>query len=65
MRSKYGEYPEYHTSLDDLKNVVSKEGLEGMDVIKRFLEAIEENKKYKVSILCEPQMSKRDFIQIC
>ncbi len=62
LRTKYGEYPEYHTSLDDLKNVVSKEGLEGgYEVIKKALEAIERNKKYKVSFLCEPQMSKRNL----
>jgi aminopeptidase-like protein len=60
LRTKYGEYPEYHTSLDDLENVVTKEGLEGgYQAIKKALEAIEKNKKYKVNVLCEPQMSKR------
>lgn len=60
LRSKYGKYPEYHTSLDDLDKVVTPKGLDGgYWSIRRALEAIEKNKKYKVSILCEPQMSKR------
>ena len=59
-RTKYGEYPEYHTSLDDLGNVVTSEGLNGgYWAIRRAIEAIEKNKKFKVKILCEPQMSKR------
>jgi aminopeptidase-like protein len=60
LRTKYGKYPEYHTSLDDLKNVVTPEGLNGgYWVIKKAIEAIERNKKYKVSVICEPQMGKR------
>jgi aminopeptidase-like protein len=60
LRTKYGKYPEYHTSLDDLKNVVTPEGLNGgYWAIKKAIEAIERNKKYKVSVMCEPQMGKR------
>ena len=60
MRSKYGKYPEYHTSLDNLKNVVTPEGLDGgYWAIRRAIEAIEKNKKFKVKVFCEPQMGKR------
>ncbi len=60
MRTKYGEYPEYHTSLDDLKNVVTAKGLDGgYWALRRSLEAIEKNKKYKITVLCEPKLDKR------
>jgi aminopeptidase-like protein len=60
LRTKYGKYPEYHTSLDDLKNVVTPEGLNGgYCVIKKAIEAIESNKRYRASVMCEPQMGKR------
>ena len=60
MRTKYGEYPEYHTSLDNLKTVVTINGLKGgYEAIKCALETIENNKYPKIKIFCEPQLSKR------
>jgi aminopeptidase-like protein len=61
MRSKYEEYPEYHTSLDDL-NFVTQKGLEGgLLALKRSINVIEENGYFKTTVLCEPQLGKRDL----
>lgn len=60
LRTKFEEYPEYHTSLDDLESVVTPKGLNGgYWVLRKAIEAIEKNKIYKTTILCEPHMSKR------
>ena len=59
MRSKYGTYDEYHTSLDDL-NFISPEGLSGsMEAYLLTISFIEENKKLKSLVLCEPKLDKR------
>ena len=64
LRTKYGQYPEYHTSLDNLKDVVTPKGLEGgYNAIRRALELLEKNRNYKVNVLCEPQMGKRGLYQ--
>ena len=65
MRTKYGEYPEYHTSLDNLENVVTSEGLEGgYWAIRRAIEAIEKNKKFKVKVFANLIWESVDFIQL-
>jgi aminopeptidase-like protein len=62
MRTKYGEYEEYHTSLDDLKNVVTPNGLAGgYNAIKTAIETLENNKYPKVKVFCEPQLGKRSM----
>jgi len=58
-RSKFGLFPEYHTSADDM-NYVSPEGFEGsFGVMTQVIDALENNYKYKMKVLCEPQLGKR------
>lgn len=60
LRTKYGQYPEYHTSLDNLDAVVTPKGLEGgYWALRKSLELIEKNRIYKNNFLCEPQLGSR------
>ena len=60
-RSKYGEYKEYHTNLDNL-SFISEEGLNGsFDVMKSIIDTFEFG-IYPLSLtLGEPQLGKRNL----
>ena len=60
MRSKFGEYPEYHTSLDDLINVVSVDGFEtSYNFYANLINALDSHCYPKSIFLCEPNLGKR------
>ena len=61
-RSKYHIFPEYHTSADNL-DIISPDGLAGSyDVLIKCIEALENNRKYKIKCLCEPQLGRRGLM---
>ena len=58
-RSKYGEYPEYHTSADNL-DLISSQGLGGsFEIYQKCIEALEGNYVYQINCLGEPQLGRR------
>lgn len=59
MKSKYGEFPQYHNSHDNLDFVTPKGLKQGFELISTALKMIETNRTYKISTLCEPQLGKR------
>lgn len=59
MRTRYGDFKEYHTSLDDL-NLISENGFQGsFNVHKECIDLLEVNVRYTAVIMCEPQLGKR------
>ena len=59
MRTRYGEFPEYHTSLDNL-DLISEEGLQGaFRVMRHCLECLEANATWKTTVIGEPQLGRR------
>jgi aminopeptidase-like protein len=60
MRSKYWEYPEYHTSLDQLGTVVTPEGLQGgFEATRRCIDILEHDSIPTTLTIGEPMLSRR------
>lgn len=58
-RSKFGEFDEYHTSLDNME-LISPEGLQGAyEVLVKTIILLENNKYYQMKCFGEPQLGKR------
>ncbi len=66
-KSKYGNYKQYHTSLDKLGSVVVAKGLnESFKIYKKCIEFLEKSFEDKIFIpinncFCEPHLSKRNL----
>jgi len=60
-RSKYGSYPEYHTSADNFDVVTAKGLNDSFDVMKSIIDAFEMNSLPKITVKCEPQLGKRNL----
>ena len=60
-KTKYGEYPEYHTSLDDLDFICAKGLSESLELFLQIVHLLERNRTPKINTLGEPQLGKRDL----
>ncbi|MEM7512905.1 MAG: DUF4910 domain-containing protein [Bacteroidota bacterium] len=59
-RTPYSEFPEYHTSGDNLEFVKDDCLEESLDILKRIVSSLEANQTYmNLSPKCEPQLGKR------
>jgi aminopeptidase-like protein len=61
FRSKYHEYKEYHTSMDDFKLVTEKGIYGGFKVAKTAIEILSKKIIPKNILLCEPNLGKRNL----
>ena len=64
FRSKYGTYPEYHTSLDNFDLVTFRGISGGYSVAKEAIKILLKNIYPKSKTICEPQLGKRGLYKI-
>ncbi len=58
-RSKFGEYTQYHTSLDNLDFVTENSLYESFQMLAELIEVLEANQIYRVTSIGEPFLSKK------
>jgi aminopeptidase-like protein len=64
MRTPYGQYPEYHTSADNLEFVKPENLAISLSLYLDVLKILEKNKKYmNQNLMCEPQLGRRGLYQ--
>jgi len=64
MRTPHGEYPEYHTSADNLEFVKPENLGKSLALYLDVLNILEHNKKYmNQNPMCEPQLGRRGLYQ--
>ena len=59
MRSRYFDFPEYHTSLDDLSYVTPAQMVASFALYNEIVNVLEANRVWEITSLCEPQLGKR------
>jgi|TARA_B110001452_G_scaffold149161_1_gene124168 aminopeptidase-like protein len=60
-KSKFGEYPEYHTNKDNLSLVTEKGLQDSLDVFKNIIDTFENGPIPKSRTMCEPHLSKKNL----
>lgn len=58
MRSRHGDFPEYHTSLDDLSAITAKGLEDSLAALAMTITLLEQNERYESQTLCEPMLSR-------
>ena len=59
-RTTHGDFPEYHTSADDLSFVSAEQLRESLEIYLKVIEILENDRCYlNLSPKCEPQLGKR------
>ena len=62
MRTRFGDYPEYHTSLDNF-DLVTERGLNGgFQLAKKTIDIIHKKVLPITKVTCEPMLSKRKLM---